>query len=200
MNIAVFSPGTAHGSDTPGVIYGGNLMTRRNAELKSTQEKQERQEELQEEVAYWEDRKDELKEMACDTVEEVAKKLDAFHAYEDSIAAAKQSYNSEQMRHVSDEAEEIGERIAEKAEETAPKTEEKRKEEAAQEATEAATGTEDSDGVFEELLEETAELTEEAEEELLEGSEELAQEDACEVYRLSQDGKWELESSMDFRV
>jgi len=39
-------------------------------------------------------------------VEDIAKKLEMFHTYEDEIAAAKQEYNSSQMFHIMDEAEE----------------------------------------------------------------------------------------------
>ena len=66
--------------------------------------------------------------MECSTLEDIARKLEMFHSYEDQIAAVKQQYNNSQMAHVLDEAKEIGEKIAEEAEKTAPKTEEERRE------------------------------------------------------------------------
>lgn len=146
--------------------------------MKSTREKLERQEKAQSQIDYWENQKENLKNMECDTVEEIAKKLEKFHSYEDAIAAAKQAYNFEQMRHVLDEAQEQGEKIAEAAEKTKPKTEEERKKEALEEVLEETTGTEETgDGMLEELMENveelTEELTEEAAGELLESAEAL---------------------------
>ena len=63
-------------------------------------------------------------------MEDIAKKLEMFHTYEDEIAAAKQEYNSSQMFHIMDEAEEEAEKRAKEAEKNKPKTEEERKEEA----------------------------------------------------------------------
>lgn len=165
MNISLISTGAGKESQSSGVIYAGNLMMNRNAGLKSTQQKQERQQKMQSEVAFWEKQKESLKDMECATVEEIVEKLEKLHTYEDSITAAKQAYNSEQMWHTMDEAREIGEKIAEAVEEMAPKTEEERKEE----AIEAATGTEESGGMLEELLEEAGELAED----LVEENEEL---------------------------
>ena len=98
-------------------------MTRNPQGLKSTQEKQQRQAERDQEVAFFEAQKEKLKNVKADTLEEISKKLDMFHNYEDEIAAAKEDYNSSQMFHAMDEAQERGEKIAE------PKTEEERKEE-----------------------------------------------------------------------
>lgn len=128
--------------------------------LKSTQEKLERQAKCNNQVSFFEKQKENLRNMECDTVEEIARKLEMFHTYEEEIAAAKAAYNSEQMFHVMDEAEEIAEKIAENAKKTEPKTPEERKEEAAEEVREEAAETGDGEGILEELLE-NAELLEE---------------------------------------
>ena len=101
-------------------------MTRNPQGLKSTQEKQQRQAERDQKVAFFEAQKEKLKNVKADTLEEISKKLDMFHNYEDEIAAAKEDYNSSQMFHAMDEAQERGEKIAEQ---NKPKTEEERKEE-----------------------------------------------------------------------
>ena len=101
--------------------------------LKSTREKIQRQEERDGKIAFFETQKQNLKNQKADTIEEIAKKLEKFHTYEDEIAAAKQEYNSSQMFHILDEAEERGEQMAEKrakeAEKNKPKTEEEQKKE-----------------------------------------------------------------------
>ena len=97
--------------------------------------------------------------MHCETVDEIAKKLEMFHSYEDQIAAAKVAYNNEQMMHMMDESRERGEKIAEAVEKMEPKTPEERLEDLAEEAM----GIE-SDGIMEELQEVVEEVLEEAEE------------------------------------
>ena len=143
------------GSST--TIYGGNLLSNRG--LKSTQQKMERQAQRDNQIAFYEERKQGLKNMKCETVEEIARKLDLFHTYEDQIAAAKAAYNSEQMWHMMDESQEIGEKIAEAAEKTKPKTPEERMEDLVDEAM----GIE-SDGIMDELQEAVEEALEEIEE------------------------------------
>ena len=98
--------------------------------LKSTREKIQRQEERDGKIAFFETQKQNLKNQKADTIEEIAKKLEKFHTYEDEIAAAKQEYNSSQMFHILDEAEERGEQMAKAAEKYKPKTEEEQKKEA----------------------------------------------------------------------
>ena len=182
MNISAISTGTATEGKGKGsgAIYAGSLMMNRGVGLKSTQQKQERQQKMQSEVDFWEKQKESLKGMECATVEEIAEKLEKLHDYEDNITAAKAAYNNEQMMHVMDEAKEIGEKIAKAAEKMAPKTEEERKKEAAEEAAEAA-GTEESDGLLEELLEEAGEL------------EELVEEQERELEELSEEQQEKLE-------
>lgn len=128
--------------------------------LKSTQEKMERQAKCNNQITFFENQKENLKKMECGTVEEIARKLEMFHTYEDEIAAAKMAYNSEQMFHVMDEAEEIAEKIAKNAEKMEPKTPEERKEEAVEEVREGTSEAEESEGILEEMLE-NAELLEE---------------------------------------
>ncbi|MCM1172015.1 MAG: hypothetical protein NC393_07790 [Clostridium sp.] len=137
--------------------FFGNMA---NTGLKSTAEKQERQAKCQSQVDFWEKKKESLKNMECATVEEIAEKLELYHSYEDSIAAAKKAYNNEQMWHIMDEAKERGEKIAEAAKKNEPKTEEERKEELKEEA--SGGGLLDALGDLSELVEETIEDIQEA--------------------------------------
>lgn len=143
--------------------------------LKSTQQKLERQEKCASQVAFFEQQKDQLKNMECSSLDEIAKKLDMLHTYEDQIAAAKKAYNDGQMMSVLDEARERGEKIAEAAEKTKPKTEEERRKDQLEEIS----GNEESEEnkgmlseIMEEISESTEELTEEMTEEMLEEMEE----------------------------
>ena len=130
--------------------------------LKSTKEKMERQSERDSKVAFFEAQKENLKNMKTETVEDIAKKLEMFHTYEDEIAAAKQEYNSWQMFHIMDEAEEEAEKRAKEAEKNKPKTEEERKEEAVDEAL----GTDDDKGMLAENMEKLSEITDQMTEEM----------------------------------
>ena len=129
--------------------------------LKSTQDKLERQQKAQNQIEFFENQKENLKNMQCDSIEDIARKLEMFHSYEDQIAAVKKQYNNEQMFHTMDEARERGEKIAELAEDYAPKTEEERKEEMVEEAL----GIEEKGGLTE-GMEEVQKITEEMVEEL----------------------------------
>lgn len=144
--------------------------------LKSTQQKLERQEKCASQVAFFEQQKDQLKNMQCTSLDEIAKKLDMLHGYEDQIAAAKQAYNDSQMMCALDEARERGEKIAEAAEKTKPKTEEERKKDQLEEAT----GNEESKGMLSEVMEEVSEITEEMLEEMAEENTEMQEEMAEE--------------------
>ena len=130
--------------------------------LKSTKEKMERQSERDSKVPFFEAQKENLKNMKTETVEDIAKKLEMFHTYEDEIAAAKQEYNSSQMFHIMDEAEEEAEKRAKEAEKNKPKTEEERKEEAVDEAL----GTDDDKGMLAENMEKLSEITDQMTEEM----------------------------------
>jgi len=144
--------------------------------LKSTEEKLERREKRDDQVAFYEKRKEDLKNRKCDTVEEIAEKLNALKSYDDQIAGIKAAYNNEQMWHILDEAREIGEKIAEAVEKMEPKTPEERLEEVVEEAM----GTEDSGGLLEEIMEETAQTQEELQEEVLDRMDEELPEDLRE--------------------
>lgn len=122
---------------------------RSGSRLKSTQDKMERQADRDEKVAYFQAQKENLKNREATTVEEIARKLEMFHNYDDQIAAAKQEYNSSQMLHLMDEAQERGEKIAKAAEKSKPKTEEERR----QDAVDEALGIEDSKGELTESME-----------------------------------------------
>lgn len=139
--------------------------------LKSTQDKLERQQKAQSQIEFFENQKENLKNMQCDSIEEIARKLEMFHSYEDQIAAVKKQYNNEQMFHTMDEARERGEKIAELAEDYAPKTEEERKEEMVEEAL----GIEEKGGLTE-GMEEVQKITEEMVEELATENAELLDE------------------------
>lgn len=149
-----------------GGFFANSLSLGGGSGLKSAEAKQQRQAKCRSQVDYWEKKKESLKNMECDTVEEIAEKLELYHSYEDSIAAAKKAYNSEQQWHMLDEARERGEKIAEAAKKNAPKTEEERKEELREEA---AGETEGGSGLLEVLdaIPEIEEMTEELTEELL---------------------------------
>ncbi len=129
--------------------------------LKSTRDKTERQQKAQSQIEFFENQKANLKNMKCDSIEDIARKLEMFHSYEEQIVAVKKQYNNEQMFHTMDEARERGEQIAELAKDYAPKTEEERKEEMVEEAL----GIEEKGGITE-SMEEVQEITEEMVEEL----------------------------------
>lgn len=139
--------------------------------LKSTQDRLERQEQTQKQVDFFEKQKENLKNVTCESVEEIAEKLKMFQSYEDQITAVKAAYNQEQMFHILDESTEKGEKIAEAVEDMEPKTPEERLEEMAEEAL----GIEDG-GELEEVMDELQEVAEELTEELTEDmTEELAE-------------------------
>lgn len=140
-------------------LYGGNLFADRS--LKSTQQKAARQEERDNKIAFYEKQKDNLKNMHCETVEEIAKKLELFQSYEDQITAAKVAYNNEQMMHTMDESRERGEKIAEAVEKMEPKTPEERLEDLAEEALGIESG-----GILEEVQEAVEEVLEEMQDDL----------------------------------
>ena len=156
-------------------IFAGNLPMMRRMGLKSAQDRADRQQKAQDQIAFWENRKENLKNMECDTLEAIAKKLELFHSYENEIAAVKTQYNQEQMWHIMDEAQELGEKIAEEAEKFEPKTAEERREDMAEEAL----GTDENKGALtesmEEMQEEMAKLTEDASQ-MLEETAESAEE------------------------
>jgi len=62
--------------------------------LKSTQEKKERQQKAQSQIEFFENQKANLKNMQCDSIEDIARKLEMFHSYEEQISAVKKQYNN----------------------------------------------------------------------------------------------------------
>lgn len=139
--------------------------------LKSREEKMERQQNRDDQVAVLEKQKAGLKNKECGSVEEIEDKLGLLHSYEDQIRMVKQAYNMEQMRHILDEAREKGEKMAEELKKLAPKTEEERKKILQEEAL----GIEENQGILSELLDELTEevadgLTDKVTEEVPDGS------------------------------
>lgn len=128
--------------------------------LKSTQDRLERQEQAQKQVNFFEKQKENLKNVTCESVEEIAEKLNMLHSYEDQIAAVKAAYNQEQLFHILDESTEKGEKIAEAVDKMEPKTPEERLEEMAEEALGIEEGGE-LEEVMDELQEAAEKLTEE---------------------------------------
>ncbi len=144
----------------------------RNYGLKSTQDRLERQEKRDGQIAFWEKQKDNLKNMKSDSLEDISRKLDILHGYDEQIAAAKAEYNNSQMFHVLDEARERAEKIAEEAEKYAPKTPEERLEDMIEEAT----GVDKDAGMLAEAMDELAEIAEEMTEETVEELDEMSEE------------------------
>ncbi len=170
--------------------------------LKSTQEKVERQAKRDNQIAFFEQQKENLKNMKGTSLDEIAKKLELLQNYNDQIEAAKTEYNNSQMQHILDEAIERGEKIAEAAEKYEPKTPEERREDMIEEAT----GIEKDEGMLSEIMEEMDEVLEEMSEETLEEISEETEElvamdaidgnqDAPEEYVLPEDY-----TGIDYRV
>lgn len=141
-------------------IEGGFLRSFGSGMLKSTQDRMERQQQTKNQVEFFENQKANLKNMVCENPEEIMRKLDMLHSYEDQIAAVKAAYNNEQMYHLMDEAKETGEKIAEAVEDSKPKTPEERKEDLAKEAM----GVEEEGGMLSEIMDELDEALEVMEE------------------------------------
>lgn len=171
-------------------IDGGFLHSFGNGMLKSTQDRMERQQQTKKQVEFFESQKNNLKNMLCESPEDIMRKLDMLHTYEDQIAAVKAAYNNEQMYHIMDEAKEMGEKIAEAVEKSKPKTPEERREDLVEEAM----GIEEQDGLLSEIMDELEEVIEVMEE--LEASKEaLSEEDAAEI--LEKGADMEQGSSID---
>lgn len=139
-----------------GLLFGGGSMLQAGG-LKSAAERQERKAKSEREIAFFEKQKENLKNKECSTLEEIERKLEMLHTYEDEIAAVKASYNKEEMFHILDEAKEQGEKTAEAVKKQEPKTPEERKKELAEEAL----GLDEEKGVLTEVMEELTETVEE---------------------------------------
>ena len=136
-------------------MQGLNLLNRPMS--KATQDRMERQAKRDNQIAFFEKQKENLKNMKTNSLEDIQRKLDMFQQYDDQIDAAKAPYNNSQMFHILDEARERGEKIAEEAEKMAPKTPEERREEMIEEAT----GIDKDKGILSEVMDELEEQTEE---------------------------------------
>ena len=136
-------------------MQGLNLLNRPMS--KAMQDRMERQAKRDNQIAFFEKQKENLKNMKTNSLEDIQRKLDMFQQYDDQIDAAKASYNNSQMFHILDEARERGEKIAEEAEKMAPKTPEERREEMIEEAT----GIDNDKGILSEVMDELEEQVEE---------------------------------------
>ena len=143
-----------------------------NNGLKSTQDRMDRQAKRDNQIAFFEQQKENLKNMKADSIEDISRKLELLHGYDDQITAAKAEYNNSQMFHILDEARERAEKIAEEAEKYAPKTPEERLEDMIEEAT----GVDKDAGMLAEAMDELAEIAEEMTEETVEELGEIAEE------------------------
>ena len=143
-----------------------------NNGLKSTQDRLDRQAKRDNQIAFFEQQKENLKDMKADSIEDISRKLDMLHCYDDQITTAKEEYNNSQMFHILDEGRERAEKIAEEAEKYAPKTPEERLEDMIEEAT----GVDKDAGMLAEAMDELAEITEEMTEETAEELGEIPEE------------------------
>ena len=150
------------------LLFGAGSLLKAGG-LKSATERQERKEKSEREIAFFEKQKENLKNKECATLEEIERKLEMLHTYEDEIAAVKAAYNKEEMFHILDEAREQGEKNAEAAKKNEPKTPEERKKEMAEEAL----GLDEEKGVLSETMEELTQAVEEAVEETVEEATEV---------------------------
>lgn len=156
MNIAIKATGF------PGIGKPG---------LKSTQDRQERMAQRDNKIAFYEQQKENLKSLKTFSLEDISRKLEMLHNFDDQITLAKVEFNKSQVFHILDEAAEIGENIAEAAEENAPKNAEERRED----IIEDATGVENDGGMLDEIMDEMEELTEEMMEKTAEEFEEMTE-------------------------
>lgn len=140
-----------------------------NNGLKSTQDRLDRQAKRDNQIAFFEQQKENLKNMKADSIEDISRKLELLHGYDDQITTAKAEYNNSQMFHILDEARERAEKIAE---EYAPKTPEERLEDMIEEAT----GVDKDAGMLAEAMNELEEIAEEMTEETVEELDEMSEE------------------------
>ena len=131
-----------------------------NFSSKAEQNRMERQQKRDNQIAFIENQKHNLKNIQSESIEDIKKKLQMIEDYDNQIAAVKAEYNHEQVFHMLDEAWETGEKIAEAAKKAAPKTPEERKEELIEEAT----GVEKSDGLLADVMDEFEDIADEMEE------------------------------------
>ena len=142
-----------------------------NNGLKSTKDRLDRQAKRDNKIAFFEQQKENLKNMKANSIEDISRKLDLLHGCDDQITAAKAEYNNSQIFHILDEARERAEKIAEEAEKYAPKTPEERLEDIIEEAT----GVDKDAGMLAEAMDELEEITEEMMEESVEELDEMSE-------------------------
>ena len=142
----------------------------------TTADRMERQQKRDNTIAFFEQQKENLKNLKTDSIEDIQRKLGMLENYNDQINAAKVEYNNSQMFHVMDEAMERAEKIAEEAEKCAPKTPEERLEDMIEEAT----GVDKDAGMMSDMMDELTEITEEMTEELEEMTEEMESAESIE--------------------
>ena len=147
-----------------------------NPMLKSTQDRLKRMAQRDQKIEFYEQQKENLKNMKADSLEDISRKLDMLQGYNDEIAMARTEFNNGQIYHMLDEARELGEKMAKAAEKNAAKTPEERREELIEEIT----GIE-NDGLLGELMEELPEIEEEIGEESIEELEEVSEESLQEL-------------------
>ncbi|WP_029322283.1 hypothetical protein [Butyrivibrio sp. AE3004] len=135
-------------------VQGLNLFD--NFSSKAEQNRMERQQKRDNQIAFIENQKHNLKNIQSESIEDIKKKLQMIEDYDNQIAAVKAEYNHEQVFHMLDEAWETGEKIAEAAKKAAPKTPEERKEELIEEAT----GATKSDGLLADVMDNLEEMDE----------------------------------------
>ncbi|SEL70995.1 hypothetical protein SAMN04487770_11579 [Butyrivibrio sp. ob235] len=150
-------------------VQGLNLFN--NFSSKAEQNRMERQQKRDNQIAFIENQKHNLKNIQSESIEDIKKKLQMIEDYDNQIAAVKAEYNHEQVFHMLDEAWETGEKIAEAAKKAAPKTPEERKEEFIEEAT----GVEKSDGLLADVMDNLEEMDENMES--VESVEDIPEED-----------------------
>ena len=93
-------------------MQGLNLLNRPMS--KATQDRMERQAKRDNQIAFFEKQKENLKNMKTNSLEDIQRKLDMFQQYDDQIDAAKASYNNSQMFHILDEPENAVKRLLKK--------------------------------------------------------------------------------------
>ncbi len=153
-------------------MKGTGLLGMGNPGLKSTQDRLDRMAKRDNKIAFFEQQKENLKTMKTDSLEDISRKLEMLHGYNDQIALAKVEFNNSQVFHMLDEARELGEKIAEAAEKNAPKTPEERREDMIEEAT----GVDMDGGILGEVMDELEDITEEMTEKAAEELEEMTEE------------------------
>ncbi|MBQ7679974.1 MAG: hypothetical protein IJT34_09020 [Butyrivibrio sp.] len=149
---------------------------------KSTLDRLQRQQQRDDQIAFIEKQKDNLKNLKTDSIEGIKHKLELLQGYEDQITAVKAAYNHTQMYHMLDEGREFGEKIADEVKKNAPKTPEERREYMIEEAT----GVEKPDGLLADIMGEFEETSEKLEEVVPE-----------ELVRLSEEELQDLSTHME---